>query len=158
MFNTHLLQFYSPFAEQLSLAEGKDLTSVDDIAERFVKYNKPKMSAAEIIGFVADFLSLGVGQIVSKGVESAVGPLTKATGKGDVAPDYVSSQVAQYYKNQLNNYKQMGNQMAFEVTTVAGEYISAGKNLVYVTNLLKKGRTKKLTSQQGGSHKHDHRS
>jgi hypothetical protein len=121
---------------------------VDDIAERFVKYNKPKMSAAEIIGFVADFLSLGVGQIVSKGVESAVGPLTKATGKGDVAPDYVSSQVAQYYKNQLSNYKQMGNQMAFEVTTVAGEYISAGKNLVYVTNLLKKGRTKKLTSQQ----------
>lgn len=98
----------------------------------FVKYNKPKMSAAEIIGFVADFLSLGAGQLISKGVESAVGPLTKATGKAGEAPDYVSSQVAQYYKNQLNNYKQMGNQMAFEVTNIAGEYISAGKNLVYV--------------------------
>lgn len=54
------------------------------------------MSTSEIIGFVAVFLSLGASQLVSKGVESAIGPMTKAIGKGGAAPDYVLSQDANY--------------------------------------------------------------
>lgn len=99
------IQYYGIFADKLNITKGKDLTSADDIADRFVKYHKPKMSAAEIVGYVAYFLSLGAGQIVSKGIEPAVGPVTKAIGKDEAAPDYASSQVANFYRNQMGNYK-----------------------------------------------------
>lgn len=131
------IQYYGTFAEKLSITKGKDLTFADDIADRFVKYHKPKMSAAEIVGYVAYVLSLDAGQIVSNGIEPAVGPMTEAIGNGEAAPDYASSQVANFFRNPMGNYKKMGNQMAFEVANAAGEYVKDGKCLVYVKKHLK---------------------
>lgn len=87
------------------------------------------MSAEEILGWVADLLlPVGAGQMFAKSLSTTVNDLAKDAMKIGKPPSYQASQLSQYYLSKISDYKLMANQMAFEMSDVATQILSAGKN------------------------------
>ncbi|KAJ5766037.1 uncharacterized protein N7511_003653 [Penicillium nucicola] len=119
--------FYDPYYQDMVNADSAAASSMDEIGEVFVKYKKPAMDAAEILGWIAEFMSFGVGQFAAKGLEKG---FASKLPSYEEATSGKASEVAQATKNKINAFKQNTNQMAFELSSIASEYIAEGKNLV----------------------------
>lgn len=113
------------------------LAGVPDLAENDIKYDKPSMSAEQILGFIAELLvPVGAGQMFGKTLSTTVNDLAKDAMKIGKPPSYQASQLSQFYLNKMNDYKLMANQMAFEMTDVATQILAAGKNPMLVLFIL----------------------
>jgi len=121
----NISQHYAPMQNALTAAEVKGLADVGNIAKDFVSYNKPQMSAAAILGGIAEILMpVGAGQFIAHGLRKAVLPLaTDAMKAADKA-----SATSQYYLGKLNDYKLLANQMGFEFSAQAETVLAGGKN------------------------------
>lgn len=95
------------------------------------------MSAEEILGWVADLLlPVGAGQMFAKSLSTTVNDLAKDAMKIGKPPSYQASQLSQYYLSKISDYKLMANQMAFEMSDVATQILSAGKNPMWASLVL----------------------
>ncbi len=116
-----------PIDNALTNAGMKALASDGDIAKSFVQYDKKEMSAPEILGFIAkNFLPVGIGQSFSKGLQQVVRD-SSAWEKGQ---SYIPSQLQQYYRGKMDEYRLMANQMSFEMSSVVEQILAAAKNPV----------------------------
>ncbi|KAF4626441.1 hypothetical protein G7Y89_g11715 [Cudoniella acicularis] len=117
--------YYAPMQNALTAAEVKGLADVGNIAKDFVAYNKPQMSAADILGAIAEILMpVGAGQFIANGIRKAVVPLAADAMK--VAEK--ASATSQYYLGKMNDYKVLANQMGFEFSAQAEAVLAGGKN------------------------------
>ncbi len=121
----------APIDNALTKAGVNGLAGVGDLAKYMIEYNKPAMSAEQVLGWLADLLlPVGAGQMFAKSLSTSVNALAKDAMKIDKPPSYQASQLSQYYLGKMNDYKTMANQMAFEFSTVATQILADGKNPV----------------------------
>jgi hypothetical protein len=105
----------------LTKATVAGLAGASDIAADFVKYNKAVMSAAEILGFLAELvIPIRGGQIVAKAFAQSISNIANK-----------ASQIGKFYLSKINEFKGLANQIGFEFGSVAKQILAARKNLTY---------------------------
>ena len=117
--------------ENIEFSEPADATSDEVVALKDVQYKAQNTNPALLVGLIADFVVPGVGSMVSRAYTDSVARSLKTFNKPkkDGPIDYADSEAFEAAKKKGQNWQQMGNQIAFEMSTTATEILEEGKNL-----------------------------